>query len=107
MTRAASRACCHCIASPQRSDIERCAARQDGSIRSMYRAFTPSVVYAARIRRNSLSMGNLHANGGDEMNAPDHLRSAIVTGGSSGIGLAIARRLAREGYRVAIVGRDG
>lgn len=31
---------------------------------------------------------------------------AIVTGGSRGIGLAIADRLAREGARVAICGRD-
>jgi 3-oxoacyl-[acyl-carrier protein] reductase len=31
---------------------------------------------------------------------------AIVTGGSSGIGLGIARSLAREGARVAIAGRD-
>jgi 3-oxoacyl-[acyl-carrier protein] reductase len=40
------------------------------------------------------------------MNAPTHPRTAIVTGSSSGIGLAIAKRLASEGYRVAIVGRD-
>ncbi|KAB0641984.1 SDR family NAD(P)-dependent oxidoreductase [Burkholderia latens] len=33
-------------------------------------------------------------------------RTAIVTGGSSGIGFAIASRLVEEGYRVAIVGRD-
>jgi len=31
---------------------------------------------------------------------------AIVTGGSSGIGLGIARSLAREGVRVGIVGRE-
>lgn len=34
-------------------------------------------------------------------------RTAIVTGGSSGIGFAIAHRLVQDGYRVAIVGRDG
>lgn len=33
-------------------------------------------------------------------------RTAIVTGGSSGIGLAIAQQLAQQGYRVAIVARD-
>jgi len=33
-------------------------------------------------------------------------RTAIVTGGSQGIGLAIARRLRRDGYRVGIIARD-
>lgn len=33
-------------------------------------------------------------------------RHAIVTGGSRGIGYAIATHLANEGYRVSIVGRD-
>ena len=34
-------------------------------------------------------------------------RSALVTGGNGGIGLAIARGLQRVGARVAITGRDG
>jgi len=33
-------------------------------------------------------------------------KTAVVTGGSRGIGLAITRELAREGCRVAIAGRD-
>jgi 3-oxoacyl-[acyl-carrier protein] reductase len=34
----------------------------------------------------------------------DLKRTAVITGGSSGIGKAIVRRLARDGYRVAFVG---
>ncbi|AJY10660.1 SDR family oxidoreductase [Burkholderia dolosa] len=33
-------------------------------------------------------------------------RTAVVTGGSTGVGLAIASRLVEDGYRVAIVARD-
>ncbi|WP_224051708.1 SDR family NAD(P)-dependent oxidoreductase, partial [Burkholderia cepacia] len=40
------------------------------------------------------------------MTDSERQRTAIVTGGSSGIGFATARRLVEDGYRVAIVGRD-
>ncbi|MEC4019144.1 SDR family NAD(P)-dependent oxidoreductase [Streptomyces sp. H27-D2] len=34
------------------------------------------------------------------------VRNAIVTGGSRGLGLAVARRLARDGWRTTVAGRD-
>lgn len=40
------------------------------------------------------------------MAGSERQRMAIVTGGSSGIGFAIASRLVEDGYRVVIVGRD-
>ena len=33
-------------------------------------------------------------------------KTALITGGTSGIGLAIAQRLAEEGCRIAICGRE-
>jgi NAD(P)-dependent dehydrogenase (short-subunit alcohol dehydrogenase family) len=33
-------------------------------------------------------------------------RVAVITGSTSGIGLAIARRLSRDGFHVAVTGRD-
>lgn len=37
----------------------------------------------------------------------DETRTALVTGGGSGIGLAISRTLLQRGWKVAICGRDG
>jgi NAD(P)-dependent dehydrogenase (short-subunit alcohol dehydrogenase family) len=41
------------------------------------------------------------------MTAGDAERTAIVTGGGSGIGLAISERLARDGLAVAVLDRNG
>ncbi|MCA0241592.1 MAG: SDR family oxidoreductase [Proteobacteria bacterium] len=41
------------------------------------------------------------------MNEQQGSRHALVTGGASGMGLAIVERLAREGFQVALVDRDG
>ncbi|TWT93621.1 SDR family NAD(P)-dependent oxidoreductase [Neorhodopirellula pilleata] len=40
------------------------------------------------------------------MNAEQAHRTAIVSGGSSGVGLAITRRLLDENYHVTVLGRD-
>ena len=40
------------------------------------------------------------------MSGPGRVRTALVTGASSGIGLEIARLLARDGARVLLVARD-
>jgi len=37
----------------------------------------------------------------------DQQRVAVVTGGASGIGLAISRRLANDGHSVAVLDLDG
>src|SRR3982750_1081972 len=39
--------------------------------------------------------------------AAPNSRTAIVTGGSRGLGLALTRRLAQEGWHVVVDGRDG
>ena len=41
------------------------------------------------------------------MTAGDAERTAIVTGGGSGIGLAISERLAADGLAVAVLDRNG
>ncbi|HUY24255.1 MAG TPA: SDR family NAD(P)-dependent oxidoreductase, partial [Candidatus Saccharimonadales bacterium] len=38
--------------------------------------------------------------------APEVSRAALITGGTSGIGLATARRLGGDGFNLLITGRD-
>ena len=40
------------------------------------------------------------------MTEKNKTRTAIVTGGSSGIGFSIAQSMHKAGYKVAILGRD-
>lgn len=43
----------------------------------------------------------------DHMMVPSSPRFALISGGSSGIGLACAKELARRGYPLALMARDG
>lgn len=51
-------------------------------------------------------IGESAAAGGDGMDLGLHGASAVVVGGSRGMGLATARYLARDGVRVVVVGRS-
>jgi NAD(P)-dependent dehydrogenase (short-subunit alcohol dehydrogenase family) len=64
------------------------------------------------MNRNTLALGaaavGLAAFGARRLRRPYHFagRSVLITGGSRGLGLVLARELAREGARLTIVARD-
>ncbi len=39
-------------------------------------------------------------------NSAEEMKTALITGGSSGLGLAMARRLSKQGFRVVLVARN-